>query len=96
MLIPKSQTTAGTFLNTAAGTDVITHPLGYTGLEINQVLVITVGIDPAGPDATSMIHATRQAVATWNALLPELNNEVPVGESQVPQSQLDFESSSCT
>lgn len=78
------------FAGEANGVDVVTHPIGYTG--VGGTLDITVGIDPSSTFATDMQPSVQNVVAVFNALVPTTGNVVSGGANDVPASAIDFES----
>ncbi|MHC4993656.1 MAG: zinc metalloprotease [Planctomycetota bacterium] len=72
------------------GADIVTHPLGYTGTGGN--LVITVGIDPASPNASDMEISVQNVVNVWNDLVATTGNLITGGANNIPASDVDFES----
>ncbi|UJP05180.1 MAG: hypothetical protein LZF61_10160 [Nitrosomonas sp.] len=71
------------------GTRIITHPMGYHGK--GGVLTVTVGISPASPHAGEMEIPIRNAINTWNELLPTTGNIINPADN-IPDGHYDFES----
>lgn len=77
------------FADDTHGPDVMTHPVGYTGL--GDELIVTVGISPSSPNALAMEVSVQNAIDTWNHLIPTTSNiKTKVGNIQT--TQFDFES----
>ncbi len=72
------------------GVDIITHPKGYTGVGGNRI--VTVGINPASPNAASMEVSVRNIVRTFNRLTPTTGNLLFGANNNIPPGQIDFES----
>lgn len=77
------------FASNQYGADVITHPTGYKG--VGGKLTVTVGISPASPYASKMEIPLKNAIQTWNALIPTTGNVV-IPASDIPDEHYDFES----
>ncbi len=60
------------FADDTHGPDVISHPVGYTGVEDD--LIVTVGISPLSPNALAMEVSIQNAIDTWNRLVPTTGN----------------------
>ncbi|SEM85795.1 hypothetical protein [Nitrosomonas marina] len=69
--------------------DIITHPTGYTG--IGGELIVTVGIAPLSPHADEMVIPVKNAIQTWNQLVPTTGN-IKIDGNTVPRRMFDFES----
>jgi len=90
-----SVSNAGAFLLTptaqANGLDGIVHSKGYDGS--TAILVLSVCVDPSSEFAAVLPGPMRQAIATWNELVPTTGTFVPEGESsEVPAGAYDAES----
>ncbi len=70
--------------------NTILHPVGYTGNESNQIVVITIGIRPGSQYANEMRLALLRALGTWTDLGPTAGNLD--FDSDLPSGQTDFES----
>src|SRR5262245_37328875 len=82
---------AGSFVGSESiDPDLIVHPTGYTGT--GGPLTVTVCIDPASPNASSMEVSVQNAIATWNGLTPTSPNLVLGTSNDVPATGFDFES----
>lgn len=82
----------GTFIfaNESNGIDTITHPKGYYGWR--STLRVSVCIDPRSPHALEMIDPVRNAVSTYNALVPTTGNLRVGAANDVPPAHVDFQS----
>ena len=78
------------FAGTSNGLDIVTHPIGYTG--VGGTFQISVGIVPGTENATAMAISVQNVVNTINKLLPANNNLVNGGNNNIPPGQIDFES----
>lgn len=82
---------AGSFLfSDEDHVDIITHPIGYLGG--GGVVEIGVCIDPVSPNAADMRVGVRNAVDTFNALVPTTENLLTGTANDVPYAHFDFES----
>ena len=77
------------FADEVNGVDTITHPTGYAGFGAD--LVVTVGVSPSSPNADVMEISIRNAINTWNFLIPTIGNIITTNNN-VPPNQFDFES----
>lgn len=75
------------FAGDANGTDVVAHPQGYTGAGGN--LNVRIGIRQDTAFSTQMQVSIQNAVNTFNAMMPTLNN---VLTGLIPSNAIDFES----
>ncbi|SEQ79446.1 hypothetical protein SAMN05421690_1001177 [Nitrosomonas sp. Nm51] len=87
--IPAGETGVFEFISDDDEADVITHPAGYTGA--GGELVVTVGITPLSPHAGEMEIPVKNAINTWNQLVPTINN-IQIDDNIVPRRMFDFES----
>jgi hypothetical protein len=67
--------------------DLVTHAKGYTGA--GGALTVTVGIDQASAFASQIAVSIQNAVNTFNALIPTVNN---FSFGQIASDAIDFES----
>ena len=72
------------------GLDIITHPVGYAGT--GGVLNITVGIDPASPNAADMVISVQNIIAVFNGLQATTDNLSLGSDNNIPSGFVDFES----
>ncbi len=70
--------------------ETITHPSGYTGAE--DLLEVTVCIDPASESKSELEVAIHNSIQLWNGLEPETGNAVFAPDSGVPSNKVDAES----
>ncbi len=77
------------FADESNGINVITHPPGYKGQA--EQLIVTVGISPLSIHAVEMEVSVRNAINTWNRLVPTIGN-VRFDQVLVPRDKFDFES----
>lgn len=77
------------FADDTHGPDVISHPVGYTGL--GDDLIVTVGISPLSPNALAMEVSIQNAIDTWNRLIPTTGN-IKTNDARIQRAQFDFES----
>jgi len=87
-LTPMSSHAVGFIFAGEGNANSITHPSGYTGT--GGTLTVTVGINPASPNASSMVVSTQNVIATWNARVATTGNLDFSGT--VPGGFIDFES----
>ena len=83
------------FAGETNGLDLITHPIGYTGVETE--LTIEVCIDPAslvpsGAALADLEAPVRNTIATLNTLQPTVENDLLGGANNIPTNFFDFES----
>lgn len=78
------------FAGETNGVDVVTHSSGYTGS--GGTLDVNVCINPASPNAASMVVPVKNIISVWNARNVTTNNLVSGGANNVPASSVDFES----
>jgi len=74
------------------GVDLITHPMGYTGTQSNQVVSVRVCINPNSANASAMETSVRNVVATFNALQATTGNLSFDADNNIPAGAIDFES----
>jgi hypothetical protein len=84
---PPSYPASFIFAGEANGVNIITHVNGYGGFGGN--INISVGIDPASPNAAAMVTSVQNIIRTFNALQPTTGN---LQTENVPFDQWDFES----
>lgn len=77
------------FAGDLRGVDVITHPTGYEGK--GRELIVTIGIAPSSPHGDMMEIPLRNAIHTWNRLVPTVGNVITSGNN-IPNGHFDFES----
>lgn len=77
------------FADDTHGPDVISHPVGYTGL--GEDLIVTVGISPSSPNALAMEVPVMNVIDTWNRLIPTTGN-IKTNVGNIQRKQFDFES----
>lgn len=84
-------TAAGVFLGaeSQSNPNLITHPTGYTGTQ--SQLTISVCIAPDSESINQMLIPLLNAIDTWNALQPVVDNVKP-GPPQFGNNQIDYES----
>lgn len=89
--LPGPLATAGVFLFAESQNNpiLIAHPTGYSGTQ-NQ-LTISICIDPTSESRADMEIPLLNAIDTWNALEPVLNN-LQSNSPQLSGSQIDYES----
>ena len=75
------------FAGEANGPNLILHVRNYLGTGGN--VVITMGINPASPNAAQMVVPTQNVIRTWNALAPATEN---VRYGLIPGNFFDYES----
>ncbi len=75
------------FANEASGLDLVTHASGYDGT--GGTVTVTVGIDETSAFATDMAISVQNAVNTFNALVPTVEN---LSFGQLAGNEMDFES----
>lgn len=78
------------FANESNGVELITHPPGYSGS--GGPLLVRVCIDQNSPNGAAMETPIRNAIRTWEALVPTTGNLALGGSNDVPSNHVDFES----
>jgi hypothetical protein len=78
------------FAGEGNGVDLITHPLGYTG--VGGTLSISVWINPASANAAAMAISVQNVVNTFNGLGLGTGNLVSGASNNIPAGAIDFES----
>ncbi|MCB1949601.1 hypothetical protein [Nitrosomonas sp.] len=87
--IPTGETGVFEFINDEDEVDIITHPTGYNGA--GGELVVTVAIEPLSLHADEMEIPVKNAINTWNQLIPTTGN-IQIDDNIVPFRMFDFES----
>lgn len=75
------------FAGEANGIDIVTHPIGYTG--VGGALNLTIGIDPTSVNFADMVISTQNVINTWNGQAVTTGNLV---SGPLPSGSFDFES----
>ena len=92
LLITSNLTIAGSYIfaGEANGTDVIAHPIGYTGT--GTQLNITVCIDPNSTETSILETSVRNVVNSWNNLTASSPNLIFGGANDIGAGEIDWES----
>ena len=87
----ESKTAEAGFISASEGNpNVVTHVTGYNGT--GGTLNISVGIDPTSVNAAEMETSVRNALHTFNQLIPTTGNVLLGGTNNIPSGEIDFES----
>ncbi|MEM1178263.1 MAG: hypothetical protein AAGM22_07970 [Acidobacteriota bacterium] len=82
---------AGAFLGASdSASDLVLHPIGYDGT--GGQLDVSICIDPASTEIPQMEVPMQNVATIWNALEPTTGNLFLGGNNEIPQGQIDWES----
>ena len=92
LMIPVNSSHAFAFIfaGEVNGVGIVAHQAGYTG--VGGTVTVTVGIDPASPNAILMVPCVQNVVNTFNSIVPTTGNVILGGANNIGASEIDFES----
>ena len=83
------------FAGKTNGINLITHPIGYTGVETEltiEVCIDSASLVPSGAALADLEVPVRNTIATLNTLQPTVGNRILGGANNIPAGAIDFES----